>query len=189
MSHLVEQHSTTTLHDLRKASFDMQVTNGQALIDGVYVGWDATGPEVRMTARSAPGQLLSIEMQTDKVPGWVEIAIWLGWAGFLADDVFGVVAKLSGCAGLQLPLLVRTERDETHDETLLQDALTGSDTPMARTALHTIGPDETFTRGDGAHALVLRLPRRDLSLDLQDLRVFLMPAFLGLPKPPAAAAL
>ena len=185
MSHLVEQHSTQTLHALREAVFDMPVSNGQALVDGVHIGWDEAGPEVRLTAGSAPGQLVSLGLQTDPAPGWVEITISLGWAGFLADDVFGVVARLSGCADLPLPLLVRTERDEGRDETPLQEPLIGSAAPLARTALHTIGPDETFTRGDGAHALVLRLPRRDLTLDLQDLRVFLMPAFLGLPKPPA----
>lgn len=176
MTHPAEALITETLSALRDASLDGAASTDTHLIPNLYVSWDSAEGEVAVTVTSEPGQLCSISAQVAKAPRWFSLNLVMGTARFAPGDVLGLVARTATNTDLHLPIFVRSGHDGSVNDTALPGSLTVEGSGGVASIVHMLTADSPLAWGEGFHTLVIGLPAHDFELDLQDLRIFVLPA-------------
>lgn len=143
---------------------------------GAYFSWDAEGGDVTLQVRPELGLMFHLSASVRRAPRWLSFCLELREGSFAAGDILGLVLELEGCAGHTLPLFIRSARDGGVLDTYLQEPLVGTSTVSVQTLLHPIRADQAMADGPAFHTLVVPLPMRDFSLELRDLRLFVLPA-------------
>lgn len=180
MTHPLEQTAARAITALR---LDHSPTHEEAalyLVPGVYFSWDAGNGDVTLDIRPELGLLMQVEAKVARAPEWLSFNLEMGEGTLNEGDVLGIVAEFEGCAGVELPVFVRSSREGEIADTWLQNRFDGSDARSVQTVLHAVRGNEPLGQGQGYHTLVMPLPRRDFALELRDLRVFVLPASYGL---------
>jgi hypothetical protein len=179
MTHPLELSFASRLAALRLDHQPQHETDTLTLAQGVYFSWDAGKGDVTLDVTPETGMLMHMRAAVRSVPDWMSFNIELGDGQLAPGDILGVVAELNGGAGETMPAFIRTSRGGELSDTYLADPLEGSDTRAVRTLLHPVREGEGLAGAPGYHTLVLPLPRRDFTLELRDLRIFVLPASRG----------
>ncbi len=133
-----------------------------------------------MPLLQAPESLLKFEYEVETKPRWLTLNIELGNARLEAGAILGIVANLSGGAGSELNMFVRTTRDDEFVDTQFDEGLLGSDVPSVRVAMHQLAQDSGSVGATGFHTLIIELPFKKFDLDLREVQIFVLPAAHGL---------
>lgn len=189
MPHSSESFAAHVIKELKGTHLPQAPQNDSPLVEGAYFSWDSDEGEAILTLKHVPDLLFTLEAKVTRHPRWFSFNLSLGEDSFVPGDVLGVVAKFETKSNESFPFFVRTSRENADlADTHLQEGLTGGVGNVVQTALHTFEPFDAATQGPGFHTLVMQLPPRDFTLELRDLRVFVLPAARGLRSTPAGLA-
>ncbi|MDA7429620.1 hypothetical protein PGB28_14210 [Primorskyibacter aestuariivivens] len=176
MPHPVELAASRMVADLRLNPQLRRDSNVLTLTEGAYFSWDETNGEVALDVTPELGAIMHLKAWVSKVPNWFSFNFEMGDAAFTAGDVLGIALEYEGFAGETLKPFLRTARDGVLEDTVLQDWLEGSAARETRVLLHQIRAVDPAAGAPGYHTLVLPLPLRDFTMELRDMRLFVIPA-------------
>jgi hypothetical protein len=172
-----------TLNALRAADISGHLDADTHLSPGVYFSVDRVRGNVEITLHPFDDGLLKAELKVTGNPEWLSLSIGLGTGTFNIDDTLGITADLRGVDAFSIRPFIRSARDnETHD-TRFEEDLTFGDTPGTSILLHNVTSQDALSYGEAFHTLIMPLPRRDLTLNLHDFRLFHLNASSDLSKP------
>ena len=178
MTHPCLQTVAKAVAALRSATLPAKAGTDAPLVENVYFSWDASKAKVEIALDRAPGSLQRWRQTVGGTPGWLNLNLALGPGVFEPGQVLGLIVATRPVGDNPEPIViegfVRSSRaGKTFDTHLAQPlTLTSDDGPA--TMLHPIARLDPICEPKGFHTLILRLPKRDLTLDLTDLRLFLV---------------
>ncbi|MFN3954293.1 MAG: hypothetical protein ACK4LQ_07540 [Pararhodobacter sp.] len=182
------------LRDKVATGLPTRLDNCAPLVDGFYFSWDAQQAQVDLSlhrpAREAGAQtapLFELRTRVSGEPRWLSMNISLGSHRFASGDVIALIGALHCPEAETLPAFIRTRANGEDSDTTLFEPLRGKGASVT-TALHTVEPADNLVIDDAFHTLIVPLPRRDFTLVLNDLRLFVLPAAAGLRSQPQTLA-
>lgn len=172
--------ATKTINALRAAKVTGAFDPAAHLSPQVYFSADFSQGGVEITLPPLPDGLLKAVISVAGQPEWLALNIGLGTGSFRAGDTLGIVADLRGTDAFRIQPFIRSDCDGTQcDTTLVEDFTVGGDRGIS-TLLHPITAEDPITCGTAFHTLILPLPKRDIAVELYDLRLFHIDAATGL---------
>lgn len=187
MTHPTELSAAAIVNALRLGLPPQQRPGHLHLCEGAYISWDAQDGGTQITARPERGMLFHIAGRLARPPGWLTLNLALREGSFAPGDVLGLVIELEGCTGQDLPVFMRTGRGGNTQDTRFADRIAGGARRSVQTLLHQVSPGDALC-GHGFHTLVLELPQQDFTLELRDLRLFVLSQASRLTAPTLAQA-
>jgi hypothetical protein len=174
--HQIEAPAASAINRLRRAALPVAAVCDSPLVPGIYFSWDTEACTVDVNLSRPPGSLLSVEARVSASPRWFSLNISLNEAGFTAGDVIGIVAELAASEAVTLPLFMRSALDNKTQDTTLSESLHCKGGRSISTVLYTVDSADPLAGPTAYHTLVIQLPNTGCTLDIRDLRVFVIPA-------------
>lgn len=138
---------------------------------GVYFSADTKGGNTRITLHPTEGGLLNADLKITGNPVWLTLNIGLGTGRFETGDTVGIVADLgNGDDTFNVQPFIRSNDKVEQFDTVLAQTLAFGGTHGVTTLLHTIAAQDALSHGEAFHTLIIPLPKRDLSMKINDLR-------------------
>lgn len=172
MPHPCVAATTQTIQHLRQAALSMPVAQGVHVTPHVYFSWDEENGGASISLRSKPGRLLTADVRVQGAPRWLTLCLDLGPGQFAEGQVLGLVIRGASSVGFDLAPFIRSRQDRATQDTPLQDMARLQPKPQTVVLLHDVLSQEPLTQASDHHALILPLPRQDVTLQLHDLRLF-----------------
>ncbi len=186
MTHFAEIFTASAVSILRSSDFSQKLENNSHIVPDIYFSWDDEGGEVDITLKSINGYMGEIWSKVSGTPGWLSLNLSLGNCSFAAGDVLGLVVELEDCPDQNFPAFIRSMREGgAPSDTYLDEILTGSRDRAVRTLLHKVSQHSDMAGAQAYHTLIIPLPLKDFSMNLRDIRLFVIPAARGLDTRPA----
>lgn len=179
MTHPTELAASRRIATLRLSHYARASDGALFLEDGVYFSWDTEKGGVSLDVRPELGALAHVRAAVTGAPRWLTLNFVLGEGAFSAGDVLGVVVEFEGCEGRAMQPFIRSVRDGRFEDTEFKDRIDGAEERSVQVLLHPLKASDRAAAGPAHHELVIPLPRQDFSLDLRDLRYFVLPAARG----------
>lgn len=180
MSHPCETFANGVLEALRALEAAGQAESDMRIAEGFHPSWSADEGEVTFGFEARADNLVRLDVKVATPPRWLTQNIDLGVGAFEAGDVFGIVAEIAGDAGHGLEMFIRSDVEAGTVDTELDEPLPVPTGRGVVSALHTVRAGDPILSASRFHMLGLRLPMRDLQLDIRDMRIFVVPAARGL---------
>lgn len=133
---------------------------------------------------SAPGSVLSFDLQVQGQPRWVVLRLELGEARFQPGDVLGLAVRGSASHDCAARVYLRMVREGGFTDTRFTDSLSLGPHNRVQTAMHTLSAADPACGEPGSCAIILGLPAEDVRLQIGDLHFFVMSAEDGLRSTP-----
>ena len=177
----MEQHCTLAFLErtarLKALELPRQVRPDRPMVPEVYFSWDRADGDAAITLEHAGTGLLRARIEVTGTPSWLTFNIGLGSCRIVAGNMLGLLAQTGiGNAPDGTPIrifpLVRSIDRFGHLDTPLSGDLTLGAGAGVWSLLHRIRERDPMAAEETYHTLILPLPRRDLTLDLVDLRLF-----------------
>lgn len=181
MTHPCVVSTTNTLSLLRTTDLTGPFEPDVPLSPDVYFSADTVQGMAQITLHPLEGGLVKAGLEVTGDPEWLSLNIGLGTGSFQTGDTVGIVADTRGSDSFATRPVLRSSRanDETVDTCLAEDFIFGG-LPGTMILLHPVTTEDALAYGEAFHTLILPLPKRNISLTLNDLRLVHLDASSGI---------
>ncbi len=180
MSDFVDAFSSDTLDVLRREIRSGTPANGETILPGAYLGWDAEQGEVALSYDSPSWAALSLDYSVTGTPGWLSLSLVLGDGLFEPGDTLGLAVEGYADADCALVPLLRSSIGDESIDTDWSDRIeltTVNDVSVALCRFEDTAEETGSVTGrSGFHTLILGLPTQGAAITLRNLRLFRTPA-------------
>ena len=174
MTNPIELTASALIHHLRFEHHPSVERGKLTLRDGAYFSWDADQGDVTLRVRPELGRLFKLDAKVGGKPRWINFSLSLGAGQVPAGSTLGLAFELKGCDGQELPVFVRALKDGEVVDTALNTPLKGSAQPCQRTLIVPVGDGDPLAEPSSFLTLVVQLPRKDFTLELRNLTLFVL---------------
>ncbi|MFD0859930.1 hypothetical protein [Roseovarius aquimarinus] len=166
---------------MREARITGRIEAEARFSQGIYFSADTSRSTVEIELAPLEGGLFRAEITVDGAPEWMSLNISLETGDFAIGDVIGIIADLRAPDPFDIHPFIRTDHGGTCRDTPLAETLTVSSSGGTSILFHPVAASDPLTDGAGFHTLVLPLPHRSLTFDLQDFRLLHVASGEGMP--------
>lgn len=185
MMHLAQAASMDRITALRDATYSGLVTAGGGHLHGdLFCDLDGEIGTTTASFDSAPGSVLSFDLQVEGQPRWVVLRLELGNARYQPGDVLGLAVRGSASHDCTAGVYLRMVREGGFTDTRFADSLRLGPHNRVQTAMHTLSAADPACGEPGSCAIILGLPAEDVRFHIGDLHFFVMPAEEGVRSTP-----
>lgn len=180
MTHPCVEATTNTLESLRAATLNGQCAIHEHFSPSIYFSSNLADDQISITLLPSDNGLLKADIKLQATPKWLTLCIELGTGVFSPGDVLGLVADLRTSDPFSSSAFIRSgPNSDDSDTQLAQDLRFGAEPPVM-TVLHQVTANNPLTYLSNMQTLLMPLPKRNLSFEIRDLRLFHIEAAAGL---------